>query len=118
MILVSFQDLEIVKDNFFYGSKGDKGNTGAAGPQGEKGDKGDTRQGIKFGHLTVIKHIINLNKGTAKASCYTFHVDENNQSPDTIPGSEDGTEVTLGFESYSVSETQSKCFSSQCWSTI
>jgi hypothetical protein len=34
-------------------------------------------------------------------------VDGNNQSPDTSPGSEDGTEVTLGFGSYSVSETPS-----------
>jgi hypothetical protein len=34
-------------------------------------------------------------------------VDGNNQSPDTFPGSEDGTGVTLGFGSYSVSEAPS-----------
>ena len=41
---------------------------------------------------------------SATASDYTIHVDGNNQSPDTFPGSEDGTDVTIGFGSYSVSE--------------
>jgi hypothetical protein len=36
--------------------------------------------------------------------CYSIHVDGNNQSPDTCPDSKDGTDVTIGFESYSVSE--------------
>jgi len=78
--------------NFLKGPKGDKGYTGATG------------EGIKFGHLIVIKHVINLNGAIAKASDYTIRVDGNNQSPDTFPGSEDGTDVTLGFGSYSVSE--------------
>jgi len=70
-----------------------------------KGDKGDTGQGIEFGHLIVYKHVIKSGgPNPAKASDYTIHVDGNNQSPDTFPGSEDGTDVTIGFGSYSVSE--------------
>jgi hypothetical protein len=33
-----------------------------------------------------------------------IHVDGNHQNPDTFPGSETGTEVTLGFGSYKVTE--------------
>ena len=41
----------------------------------------------------------------AKSSDYTIHVNGNNQFPDTFQGSDEGTDVTLGFGSYSVSET-------------
>jgi len=55
--------------------------------------------------LIVYKHVIKSGgPNPAKASDYTIHVDGNNQSPDTFPGSEDGTDVTIGFGSYSVSE--------------
>ena len=76
----------------------------AQGEQGLKGDKGDTGQGIEFGHLIVIKHVVKSGPNPATASDYTIHVDGNNQTPDTFPGSEDGTDVTIGFGSYSVSE--------------
>jgi hypothetical protein len=90
------------------GKKGDKGDTGATGPQGENGEKGDTGQGIEFGHLVVIVHTIDTfhnNDFTGlKSSDFVVHVDGNNQSPDTFPGSEFGTNVKLGFGSYKVTE--------------
>jgi hypothetical protein len=52
----------------------------------------------------VIKKVINLNLGNAEASDFIMHVEGNHQSPDTFPGSETGTEVTLGFGSYRVTE--------------
>jgi hypothetical protein len=52
----------------------------------------------------VIKHVVNINGGNAKASDFTMHVSGNHQSPDTFPGSETGTDVTLGFGSYQVTE--------------
>ena len=70
-------------------------------PQGEQGPPG---QGIQFGHLIVVKHVINLNQGNAEASDFIIHIEGNNQSPDTFPGSETGTLVTLGFGSYKVTE--------------
>ena len=55
--------------------------------------------------MIVIKHIVGaVGAFNTKASDYTIHVDGNNQDPDTFPGLEDGTDVTLGFGSYSVSE--------------
>src|SRR3954464_4930593 len=97
--------------NFFQGPKGDTGAQGEQGPPGEKGEKGDTGEqgppgeGVKFGHLIVIKHVVKSGgPNPAKASDYTIHVDGNNQNPDTFPGSEDGTDITIGFGSYSVSE--------------
>jgi hypothetical protein len=96
--------------NFFQGAKGDTGPQGEQGPAGEKGDKGDTGpqgpagEGVKFGHLIVIKHVVASGINPAKASDYTIHVDGNNQDPDTFLGSEDGTDVTIGPGSYSVSE--------------
>jgi hypothetical protein len=108
------------------GPKGDKGDTGDAGPQGPKGDKGDKGdtgppgEGVQFGHLIVIKHVISINCPTVfnpgctppEASDFTIHVDGNHQSPDTFPGSETGTDVTLGFGSYQVTEDK------QCPSTV
>ncbi|MGH9986753.1 MAG: collagen-like triple helix repeat-containing protein [Nitrososphaeraceae archaeon] len=104
------------------GEKGDKGDPGEQGPpgeqgipgeKGEQGDKGDPGeqgppgppgQGIQFGQLIVFKHVINLNQGNAEASDFIIHIEGNNQSPDTFPGSETGTLVTLGFGSYKVTE--------------
>jgi hypothetical protein len=39
-----------------------------------------------------------------KLSDFTVHISGNNQSPDTFPGSEAATNVTLGFGSYQVTE--------------
>jgi hypothetical protein len=83
------------------GSKGDKGDTGA---QGEQGPKGDTGEGIKFGHLIVIKHVIDNTGRGYLASDFPIIVSGNNQSPDTFPGSETGTDVKIGFGSYDVTE--------------
>ena len=98
----------------FFGIKGDKGDTGAqwpAGAQGEQGlagiqdEQGAPGEGVKFGHLIVFKHVIKSGgPNPAKASDYIIHIDGNNQSPNTFPSSEDGTDVTIGFGSYSVSE--------------
>jgi hypothetical protein len=55
--------------------------------------------------LIIYKHVVNSRgPNPAKASDNTIHLDGNNQTPDTFPGSEDGTDVTIGFGSYSVSE--------------
>jgi hypothetical protein len=81
------------------GPEGDIGATGATGPQGPPG------QGVLFGHLIVIIHVTgNIHGGTggATASDFIIHVSGNHQSPDTFPGSETGTDVTLGFGSYQV----------------
>jgi hypothetical protein len=89
------------------GPQGPQGDTGATGPQGvpgAEGPQGPPGQGVLFGHLIVIKHVININGGDAVASQFTIHVSGNHQSPDTFPGSETGTDVTLGFGSYQVSE--------------
>jgi hypothetical protein len=67
---------------------------------------------VEFGHLTVIKHVTNINCPTlfnpgcipTQASDYTIHITGNHQTPDTFPGSETGKEVTLGFGSYQVTE--------------
>lgn len=113
------------------GDKGDTGDIGPMGPQGPKGDKGDQGppgQGVEFGHLIVITHVININGGNTEASDYTIHIDGNHQSPDTFPGSETGIEVTLGFGSYKVNEecinnficqhTTSTIFSNDCSGVI
>ena len=78
---------------------GKKGENGDTGEQGSPGD------GVKLGHLTVYKHV-NKSGGPnpAKASDYNIHVDRNNQSSHAFQGSEDGTDVTIGFGSYSVSK--------------
>jgi len=74
---------------------------GAEGPQGPPG------QGVLFGHLIVITHVtgnIHGATGGATASDFIIHVSGNHQSPDTFPGSETGTDVTLGFGSYQVTQ--------------
>ncbi len=97
------------------GPPGLKGDTGPQGPQGppglngvngEKGDRGP--QGIpgqiNYGQLIVGVHVKNSNGGNVNASNYTININGNNQVPDTFHGSENGTNVILGFGSYSVSE--------------
>jgi hypothetical protein len=59
--------------------------------------------------------VINLGHDKAKASDYTIRVDGNNQSPDTFQVSEEGAGVTLGFDSYLVSETSPPVFVKCIW---
>ncbi len=97
------------------GDTGPKGDTGPQGPpglngmNGKKGLQGDQGpQGppgpIKFGQLIVSVHVNNSNGGNVNASNYTININGNNQVPDTFPGSGKGTNVILGFGSFSVSE--------------
>ncbi|MDL2341992.1 MAG: hypothetical protein QFB87_02865 [Patescibacteria group bacterium] len=56
--------------------------------------------------LTVIKHVVNDNGGTASASAFTMNVTGTNVSSASFSGAEDpGTTVTLNAASYSVNET-------------
>jgi hypothetical protein len=77
----------ISKLNLFKGPKGDTGPQGPAGP------------GIEFGNLTVIVHTM-----YSPSSVFTIHVTGNLESPGTFPGSESGTQVKLGYGSYTVTE--------------
>ncbi len=61
-------------------------------------------QGVLFGHLIVIKHVVSINGGDARASDFIIHENANYQSPDTFPGTETSTGLTLGFGSYQVTE--------------
>ncbi len=83
------------------GNNGLNGKRGAIGPQGEQGPPGQ----IKLGKLVVSVNVINSNGGNAAPSNYTININGYNQIPDTFQGSEKGTNVILGFGSYSVSET-------------
>jgi hypothetical protein len=55
--------------------------------------------------LTVIKHVVNSNGGTAAASDWTMSVTGTNPSPGSFAGSESGTVVTLDVGSYNVTES-------------
>jgi hypothetical protein len=71
--------------------------------------------------LTVIKHVVNDNGGTAAAGAFTMSV--SGGSPATFPGAESpGTEVSLNAGSYSVSETgpsgYAASFSAPCTGSI
>jgi hypothetical protein len=56
--------------------------------------------------LTVIKHVINNNGGTATAANFTLDSGGTNDSPDDFAGAESpGTTVTLDAGSYGVTET-------------
>ncbi len=80
------------------GSQGPQGLTGNTGPQGPPG------QGIEFGNLTVIV-LANGNGGDPSLTpSFTVHIIGNQQTPDTFPASESGTQVRLGFGSYQVTE--------------
>ncbi len=85
------------------GSQGPKGDTGPPGPKGDTGPQGLPGQ-IKYGQLIVGVHVKNSNGGNVNASNYTININGNNQVPDTFLGSEEGTNVRIGFGSYSVSE--------------
>jgi PKD repeat protein len=56
-------------------------------------------------HLTVIKHVINNNGGTAAAGDWTVTVNGTAISPITFPGNEAGSTVLLNAGSYSVTES-------------
>src|SRR4029079_639009 len=56
--------------------------------------------------LTVIKHVINDNGGTATASQFTLDSGGINDTPDNFAGAESpGTDVTLDAGAYNVTET-------------
>ncbi len=55
--------------------------------------------------LTVIKHVINDNGGTATASQFEMQVTGTNVSDAAFPGNEDGTTVTLNAGAFSVAES-------------
>jgi hypothetical protein len=56
--------------------------------------------------LTVIKHVINDNGGTAEAGDFTMNVTATNPSSSSFPGAEaPGTTITLDAGAYSVGET-------------
>ncbi len=72
--------------------------------------------------LTVIKHVINDNGGTAIAGLFTMHVDGTNVSSSSFPGDESGTTVTLDQGSYNIYETAfpgyTMSLSTDCTGTI
>src|SRR6185436_16717709 len=76
----------------------------------------------KAAKLIVIKHVINDNGGTAKASDFTLDSGGANDSPDNFAGAESpGTEVTLDAGSYNVTESgpsgYTASFSADCSGT-
>lgn len=65
-----------------------------------------TKPPVKPGHLTIIKHVVNDNGGTATSSDFTISITGNNVSTTTIAGMDDpGTTVTMEPGNYSVTET-------------
>jgi hypothetical protein len=72
--------------------------------------------------LTVVKHVINDNGGTAKAGDVTITVTGTAVNPATFPGSEEGTQVALDAGEYKVTETALKGYvgtlSAECSGTI
>ncbi|HMF82949.1 MAG TPA: hypothetical protein VKI01_06715, partial [Acidimicrobiia bacterium] len=60
---------------------------------------------INTATLTVIKHVVNDNGGTAQASDFTMSVTGTNPNPASFSGTESGTDVVLQPGSYSVSES-------------
>jgi hypothetical protein len=72
--------------------------------------------------LTVIKHVINDNGGTADADDFTMNVTATQPSDDSFAGSEAGTTITLDAGSYSVDESAfagyAKTLSADCTGTI
>ena len=72
--------------------------------------------------LTVIKHVINDNGGTALAGSFTMQVAGASVSTPSFPGSEAGTSVTLNTGSYNVDELPvvgyAKSLSGDCAGTI
>src|SRR4029079_11421823 len=73
--------------------------------------------------LTVIKHVINDNGGTATASQFTLDSGGAGDTPDNFAGAESpGTDVTLDAGSYNVTETgpsgYSASYSADCAGSI
>ena len=73
--------------------------------------------------LTVIKHVITDNGGSAVAANFTMNVTATNPSDDSFPGAEaPGTTITLDAGSYSVTETgpsgYTATYSADCSGTI
>ncbi|HET7857429.1 MAG TPA: hypothetical protein VFL41_13310, partial [Gaiellaceae bacterium] len=73
--------------------------------------------------LTVIKHVINDNGGTAAAADFTMTVDDPGTNPASFPGAEaPGTEVTVDPGAYDVTETgpsgYAASYSPDCAGTI
>jgi uncharacterized repeat protein (TIGR01451 family) len=56
--------------------------------------------------LTVVKHVINDNGGTAVAGDFPITVTGSNPNPASFPGSEAGTQVAIGPGQYSVTEVE------------
>ncbi|HSW90257.1 MAG TPA: hypothetical protein VLH19_05325 [Patescibacteria group bacterium] len=76
----------------------------------------------KVAHLTVIKHVINDNGGTASASAFTMNVTGSSVSNPSFPGDEGGITVTLNAGSYGVDEIgvtgYAKTLGTNCAGTI
>ena len=74
----------------------------------------------QFGHLVVVKQVINDNGGTQPPSAFTMSVTGNSPSPASFPGG--STTVALIAGSYSVSETgpsgYASSFSADCSGSI
>jgi uncharacterized repeat protein (TIGR01451 family) len=72
--------------------------------------------------LTVVKHVVNDNGGTASAGDFAITVTGNGPSPSSFSGSEAGTQVKLDAGGYSVAETvaagYTASYSSECEGTI
>lgn len=72
--------------------------------------------------LTVIKHVINDNGGSAVASNFTMEVSGTNVSDSEFPGDENGTTITLDTGAYSVDEQAypgyTKTIGSDCAGTL
>jgi uncharacterized repeat protein (TIGR01451 family) len=72
--------------------------------------------------LTVVKHVVNDNGGTAKAGDFTLTVTGTKPAPASFPGSETGTTVTLWPGAYTVTENGPGGYigtpSSDCTGTI
>ncbi len=78
---------------------------------------------LQQAHLTVIKHVINDNGGTAVAADFTLDSGGINDIPDNFAGAESpGTDVTLDVGSYNVTETgpsgYTAGYSADCSGTI
>jgi hypothetical protein len=69
-------------------------------------------------YLKVVKHVINDNGSTAKASDFGIYVYGNNPIPYSFQGSETGTDVKIGIGYYSVNENWNQdyitSYSSDC----
>ncbi len=72
--------------------------------------------------LTVIKHVVNNNGGSAVAGGFTMNVTATDPSDDSFPGDEAGTTITLRAGSYGADENSvagyTKTLSADCSGTI